>query len=181
MDRSKCGPEAACCVALTFSRNPPFTQPLGRLFLPVSSTPTAKMWPFNPFRREARLLGSKNNKISKQIKPLPLLYVQRQKKITTGNLFLLQSRLEWKAHESLVLSVAWCSKCNLIASGGEDCIFKIWDSQGQLLHSSSTQLHPVTCISWSPDGKTCAFATFSTVCVTTSYGVNLNFLFKIPS
>ena len=93
MDRSKCGPEAACCVALTFSRNPPFTQPLGRLFLPVSSTPTAKMWPFNPFRREARLLGSKNNKISKQIKPLPLLYVQRQKKNNYGKFIFIAEPL----------------------------------------------------------------------------------------
>ena len=82
--------------------------------------------------------------------------------------------LQWKAHDSVVLVVAWSSISNLIASGSEDCHFKIWDALGQLLFNSPPRLHPITSISWSPDGSYCAFTTFSSVCVSSAYGVCLN-------
>ena len=80
--------------------------------------------------------------------------------------------IQWLAHDSVVLSVAWCSVSNLIASGGEDCHLKIWDSLGQQLFKSTARLHPITEIRWSPDGSLCAFATFSSACVCSCYGVS---------
>lgn len=44
--------------------------------------------------------------------------------------------------------------------------------QGQLIHTSAVQVHPVTAIRWSPSGAACAFATFSTVGVSTALGVS---------
>lgn len=80
---------------------------------------------------------------------------------------------QWKAHDSVILTVAWSLKSNLIASGSEDCRYKIWDSRGQMLFSSAPQTHPISWIVWSPDGMYCAFANFSTICITNSFGVRL--------
>ena len=92
-------------------------------------------------------------------------------------LFILPTRqtIQWLAHDAVVLSVAWCPVSNLIASGGEDCHFKIWDSLGQQLFKSTARLHPITEIRWSPDGSLCAFATFSSACVSSCYGVSRSF------
>ena len=86
------------------------------------------------------------------------------------NMYIKQT-LQWKAHDSVILVVTWSPKSNLIASGSEDCHFKIWDPQGQLLFNSIPQLHPVNCIAWSPNGTCCAFSSFSVVCITNLCGV----------
>ena len=85
----------------------------------------------------------------------------------------MHQAFQWKAHDSVILIVAWSLKSNLIASGSEDCRYKIWDSRGQLLFNSIPQTHPISCIAWSPDGMFCAFANFSTICITSSFGVSL--------
>lgn len=83
--------------------------------------------------------------------------------------------VQWRGHDSVVLAVAWSPVTGLIASGSEDCRFKIWDPLGQLLFDGgSPRLHPVSLIAWSPDGSHCAFATFSSICVTSAFGVNFN-------
>uniref|UniRef100_A0A3B5LZU8 Intraflagellar transport 80 homolog (Chlamydomonas) n=1 Tax=Xiphophorus couchianus TaxID=32473 RepID=A0A3B5LZU8_9TELE len=69
----------------------------------------------------------------------------------------------WKAHDGLVLKVDWNSVNDLILSGGEDCKYKVWDSFGRLLHSSTSQDYPITSLSWAPDGEVFAVGSFNTL------------------
>lgn len=71
--------------------------------------------------------------------------------------------IQWKAHDGVVLKVEWNSVNDLILSGGEDCKYKVWDSFGRLLHSSSSHDYPVTSLSWSPDGEVFAMGSFNTL------------------
>ncbi|XP_038162299.1 intraflagellar transport protein 80 homolog [Cyprinodon tularosa] len=71
--------------------------------------------------------------------------------------------IQWKAHDGLVLKVDWNSVNDLILSGGEDCKYKVWDSFGRLLHTSSSQDYPITSLSWTPDGEVFAVGSFNTL------------------
>lgn len=70
---------------------------------------------------------------------------------------------QWKAHEGLVLKVDWSSVNDRILSGGEDCKYKVWDSFGRLLYSSSSHDYPITSLSWAPDGEVFAVGSFNTL------------------
>lgn len=67
--------------------------------------------------------------------------------------FLQNNPIKWKAHQNLVLSIAWSSSSNLIATGGEDCRYRIWDELGRPLHSSYEHNFPITSLSWNPAGE----------------------------
>lgn len=71
--------------------------------------------------------------------------------------------IQWKAHDGVVLKVDWNSVNDLILSGGEDCKYKVWDSFGRLLHSSSPHDYPVTSLSWAPGGEVFAMGSFNTL------------------
>lgn len=71
--------------------------------------------------------------------------------------------IEWKAHESIVLKVAWNHNNNMIVSGSEDCRYKVWDSLGRLLFSSAQHDYPITSLAWSPDGSLFAIGSFNTL------------------
>uniref|UniRef100_A0AAQ5Y8Z3 Intraflagellar transport 80 homolog (Chlamydomonas) n=1 Tax=Amphiprion ocellaris TaxID=80972 RepID=A0AAQ5Y8Z3_AMPOC len=71
--------------------------------------------------------------------------------------------IQWKAHDGVVLKVDWNSVHDLILSGGEDCKYKVWDSFGRLLHSSSSHDYPITSLSWAPDGEVFAVGSFNTL------------------
>ncbi|KAF0030370.1 hypothetical protein F2P81_017101 [Scophthalmus maximus] len=71
--------------------------------------------------------------------------------------------IQWKAHDGVVLKVDWNSVNDLILSGGEDCKYKVWDSFGRLLYSSSSHEYPVTSLSWAPDGEVFAVGSFNTL------------------
>ncbi|KAG7215614.1 hypothetical protein INR49_022140 [Caranx melampygus] len=71
--------------------------------------------------------------------------------------------IQWKAHDEVVLKVDWNSVNDLIVSGGEDCKYKVWDSFGRLLYSSSFHDYPVTSLSWAPDGEVFAVGSFNTL------------------
>ncbi|XP_054901538.1 intraflagellar transport protein 80 homolog [Poeciliopsis prolifica] len=71
--------------------------------------------------------------------------------------------IQWKAHDGLVLKVDWNSVNDLILSGGEDCKYKVWDSFGRLLHTSTSQDYPITSLSWAPDGEVFAVGSFNTL------------------
>ncbi|XP_070685192.1 intraflagellar transport protein 80 homolog [Pempheris klunzingeri] len=71
--------------------------------------------------------------------------------------------IQWKAHDGVVLKVDWSSVNDLILSGGEDCKYKVWDSFGRLLYSSSSHDYPITSLSWSPDGEVFSVGSFNTL------------------
>ncbi|CAG9566558.1 unnamed protein product [Danaus chrysippus] len=59
---------------------------------------------------------------------------------------------KWKAHEGVILCVAWNANNNLILSGSEDGYSKIWDQFGQQISVSVKHDQPITSVSWSPAG-----------------------------
>lgn len=69
----------------------------------------------------------------------------------------------WKAHDGVVLKVDWNPANGLIVSGGEDCKYKVWDSYGRSLFSSTHHDHPITSVSWAPDGDLFAIGSFNTL------------------
>lgn len=71
--------------------------------------------------------------------------------------------IQWKAHDGIILKVDWNSVNDSIISGGEDCKYKVWDSFGRLLYTSSPHDYPVTSLSWAPDGEVFAMGSFNTL------------------
>ena len=70
-------------------------------------------------------------------------------------------KLQWKAHDGIVLCADWNPTNNLIVSGGEDCRYKIWDCYGRLLFAAKPFDYPVTSIRWCPDGEMFAVGSFN--------------------
>ncbi|KAF6215468.1 hypothetical protein GE061_010222 [Apolygus lucorum] len=69
----------------------------------------------------------------------------------------------WRAHEGLILKVAWEQINGRIVSGGEDGRYKVWDSYGSLVFNSMLHEHPITSIAWSPNGEMFAVGSFNTL------------------
>ncbi|KAK2191278.1 hypothetical protein NP493_56g04017 [Ridgeia piscesae] len=69
----------------------------------------------------------------------------------------------WKAHEGVILKVAWNPVNNLILSAGEDCKYKVWDCYSRLMYSSPFHDYPITSLAWSPDGDIFAVGSFNTL------------------
>ena len=68
---------------------------------------------------------------------------------------------QWKAHDGIILKVDWNLANGLICSAGEDRKYKLWDSFGRLLFSSSPHDHPITCVSWNSSGEMFAVGGFN--------------------
>ncbi|RZC39328.1 intraflagellar transport protein 80 -like [Asbolus verrucosus] len=71
--------------------------------------------------------------------------------------------LRWKAHEGLVLCLAWSPASELIVSGGEDCRYRVWDGQGRQLFSSGLHDNHITSIAWAPSGDLFAVGSYNTL------------------
>ncbi|KAJ4443900.1 hypothetical protein ANN_05687 [Periplaneta americana] len=69
----------------------------------------------------------------------------------------------WRAHDGLILKVAWNPSNSLIVSGGEDCRYKVWDTYGRQLYSSIPHDYPITSVSWSPSGDLFAVGSYNTL------------------
>nr|KAG5699070.1 hypothetical protein BaRGS_017753 [Batillaria attramentaria] len=69
----------------------------------------------------------------------------------------------WKAHEGVILTIDWNPVNNLILSGAEDCRYKVWDTFGRLMYTSSAHEYPITSIAWTPDGELFAVGSFNTL------------------
>ncbi|XP_019892165.1 intraflagellar transport protein 80 homolog [Musca domestica] len=69
--------------------------------------------------------------------------------------------IRWRAHDGLVLSLSWSPHSNIIASGGEDYRFKIWDSQGANLFTSTTEEYAITAVAFNPEKDILLVSTFN--------------------
>jgi len=70
-------------------------------------------------------------------------------------------QIRWKAHEAAVLKVDWNPVNNLLVSAGEDCRYKVWDSYGRLMFTSSQYDYAITSVAWAPNGETFAVGSFN--------------------
>ncbi|CAD5229738.1 unnamed protein product [Bursaphelenchus okinawaensis] len=68
---------------------------------------------------------------------------------------------KWKAHEGVVLCLAWSSAVDLIVTGGEDCRYRVFDSFGRPLYSSHQHNYPITSLAWNSDGELFAVGSFN--------------------
>ncbi|CAD5233469.1 unnamed protein product [Bursaphelenchus xylophilus] len=68
---------------------------------------------------------------------------------------------KWKAHEGIVLCVAWSKAVDLIVSGGEDNRYRVFDSFGRPLYTSNPHNYPITALAWNSDGELFAVGSFN--------------------
>lgn len=72
--------------------------------------------------------------------------------------------LSWVAHQGAsILACDWNRINDLIVSGGEDCIYKVWDSYGRQLYQSQANASVITSIAWSPNGECFAVGSFESL------------------
>jgi len=69
----------------------------------------------------------------------------------------------WAAHEGVILACDWNRINDLIVSGGEDCIYRVWDSFGRQLFQSTAIAHVITSIAWSPNGECFAVGSYNSI------------------
>lgn len=79
--------------------------------------------------------------------------------------------VRWVAHEGLVLCGAWCHISGLIASGGEDCRYKIWDSKSAILYQSPMEAHAIVSCDFS--GEFLLVGSFNCMRLCNATGVSL--------
>ncbi|XP_049530312.1 intraflagellar transport protein 80 homolog [Anopheles darlingi] len=71
--------------------------------------------------------------------------------------------LKWRAHDGMVLCLSWSNNTGMIATGGEDCRYKIWDTQGTNIYVSVTDDFAITSVEFSPDGILLAVGGFNMI------------------
>mmetsp|Transcript_32401 Transcript_32401/g.30905 ORF Transcript_32401/g.30905 Transcript_32401/m.30905 type:complete len:777 (-) Transcript_32401:82-2412(-) len=74
-----------------------------------------------------------------------------------------RKNLQWNAHDGIVLCLDWNVSNGNIVSGGEDCMYKVWDSFGRQLYSSRGMEHVITSVAWSPNGDCFAAGSHNTL------------------
>ncbi|CAM9565795.1 unnamed protein product [Ascophyllum nodosum] len=74
-----------------------------------------------------------------------------------------QKQLQWAAHEGLVTAVDWNMVNDLLVSGGEDCLYRVWDSFGRQLFQSGGFSYTITSVKWCPNGESFAVGAFNTL------------------
>jgi len=72
-----------------------------------------------------------------------------------------KKNLQWNAHDGVILCVDWNVSNGNIISGGEDCVYKVWDSFGRQLYASRPMEQVITSIAWSPNGESFAVGSYN--------------------
>lgn len=57
--------------------------------------------------------------------------------------------------------MSWSEEAQNIASGGDDCQYKIWDSQGSLIYASFVEDFSITSVEFGPKGQFLAVGGFN--------------------
>lgn len=57
--------------------------------------------------------------------------------------------------------MSWSEEAQNIASGGDDCQYKIWDSQGSLVYASFVEDFSITSVEFGPKGQYLAVGGFN--------------------
>lgn len=83
------------------------------------------------------------------------------KSLVIKSLQASKKNLQWNAHDGIVLCVDWNVSNGNIISGGEDCVYKVWDSFGRQLYASRPMEHVITSIAWSPNGESFAVGSYN--------------------
>lgn len=84
--------------------------------------------------------------------------------------------IQWQAHEGIILSLSWSSDANVIASGGEDYRFKLWDGQGNNLFTSSIEENAITSVAFNPERDILLVGTFNMIKLCSINGVSWSFV-----
>ncbi|XP_050045918.2 intraflagellar transport protein 80 homolog isoform X1 [Dermacentor andersoni] len=84
--------------------------------------------------------------------------------------------VQWKAHDGLILAVAWNTNNSMIISGSEDCRYKLWDIFGHILYASQINDYPITSVAWTPDGELFGVGSFNSLrlCDKTGWSYSLD-------
>ncbi|XP_017043901.1 intraflagellar transport protein 80 homolog [Drosophila ficusphila] len=82
--------------------------------------------------------------------------------------------IRWRAHDGIVLSLSWSTQSNVIASGGEDFRYKIWDAQGANLFTSSAEEYAITSVAFNPEKDYLLVGTFNLLKLCHSNGWSYN-------
>eukprot|EP00164_Ancoracysta_twista_P001772 GFYU01002327.1.p1 GENE.GFYU01002327.1~~GFYU01002327.1.p1 ORF type:complete len:763 (-),score=200.01 GFYU01002327.1:142-2430(-) len=72
-------------------------------------------------------------------------------------------QLLWKAHNGTVLTAEWNPINGMIVSGGEDRVYKVWDSYGRLMFQSQAVEYSITSVAWSPNGEMFAVGSYDMI------------------
>ena len=68
---------------------------------------------------------------------------------------------QWKAHDAPVLCCDWNPVTGFLASGGEDCKYRLWDAYGRQLYCSAPVEYSISAIAWAPSGQYFAVGSFN--------------------
>lgn len=73
----------------------------------------------------------------------------------------------------MVLCMSWSNDTQYIASGGEDCRYKVWDAQGSIVYTSYPEDYAVTAVDFSPNGELLAVGGFNMLKLCNYTGVSI--------
>lgn len=75
------------------------------------------------------------------------------------------------------MCLSWSHETQNIASGGDDCQYRIWDSQGSLIYASFVEDHSITSVEFGPKGLYLAVGGFNMLKLCHFTGVIISVLY----